>query len=88
MRLEGELGIGTARELKDMLSDALASGKPLRIDLAEATAWDVTIYQLLCAAERQAKKSGGNLHLQGPIAEGIVLAMREAGLAQLAAAPQ
>ena len=88
VRLEGELGIGTVRELKEMLVGALASGKRLQIELAGATVWDVTIYQLLWAAQREAKKYGARFHIEGPIAECIVLATGEAGLAQLTTVAQ
>jgi hypothetical protein len=86
VRLEGELGIGTARELKDLLVDALASGKRLRIELAGAPVFGVTVYQLLWAARCETKRAGVEFLIQGPVAAGISLAMEEAGLPHLTAA--
>jgi hypothetical protein len=86
LRLEGELGIGEARELKRMLAGALCM--PLRVDAARTTAWDVTIYQLLWAALREAKRTGVVLCIDVPLADTILLAMAAAGLKPLTAVLQ
>jgi anti-anti-sigma regulatory factor len=83
VRLEGDVDIGAAQELKGVLMEALASRKELRVELADANALDVTIFQLLWAAERAAGKAGTGFSVRGKVPEEIVLAMDHAGLERL-----
>ncbi len=57
IRLDGEIDIGCAAELKSVLEEALAVkgdvSDPARISLAQVTAMDVTAVQLLWAAQRE-----------------------------------
>jgi anti-anti-sigma regulatory factor len=50
IRLEGECTVTSAAELKSRLLEGLASGKPVRFDLASAEQIDITVLQLLWAA--------------------------------------
>ncbi|HUA20385.1 MAG TPA: STAS domain-containing protein [Bryobacteraceae bacterium] len=54
VRVEGDLGVAQAAELHCLLLEGLASGKPLRLDLARAGRIDITILQLIWAAGREA----------------------------------
>ena len=58
IRLEGEINISSAAELKKLLLEALSSGKEIRLDMERATELDVTALQLVWAVEREAKASG------------------------------
>ena len=55
IRLEDDINITSAAELKKLLLEALASGRELRVDLERATELDVTALQLFWAAERAAR---------------------------------
>ncbi len=56
IRMEGEITVACAAELKKALVQALARGNDLRMDLESATELDVTALQLLWVAEREARK--------------------------------
>jgi anti-anti-sigma regulatory factor len=79
IRLDGEVGIACAGELKNVMLQALASGKDLQVDLQRATDLDVTAMQLLWAAEREARKSGQRCFLVGQAPKEIIAAAGEAG---------
>jgi len=83
IRLEGEVDIGSARALKEVLLEALAAGVEARISLESATGIDVTAVQLLWAAEQQARASSLVLALQGPVPEALRAGLREAGFERL-----
>lgn len=79
IRLEGEIDIVNAAELKDMMVAAMTSGKELHLDLQAATDLDVTAVQLLYCAAREAEKTGiafGVEHLPQSIRDSV----REMGL--------
>jgi anti-anti-sigma factor len=79
LRLEGEINIASAAELKRLLLQALASGRELRVDLEGATEVDVTALQLLWAGEREARGSGRGFTLAGRVPEEISAAVSDAG---------
>jgi anti-anti-sigma regulatory factor len=79
IRLDGDLDITGAAELKQALLDAVASGRKNCISLASATGLDITTLQLLWAAEREATVTGAVLVLEGPVPEGLRATLREAG---------
>lgn len=80
VRLEGETNISCAAEFKNLLMEALASGKELQLDLQDATDLDVTALQLLWAAEREAKASGKSFVLAGALPLAMAEIARESGL--------
>ena len=80
IRLEGEIDIASAAELKKVLLQALATGAEVRLDVERATELDVTALQLLWAAERAAKGSGRTIAVVGEVPAEILVAAREAGL--------
>jgi hypothetical protein len=65
IRLEGEIGIADAAQLKEVLLEALRPGAGARIALEMASGLDVTAVQLLWAAERAAQASGTLLAFEG-----------------------
>lgn len=80
IRLEGEVDISSAAELKKRLLEALRDDGHLHLDLEGATDLDITALQLLWAAERQARGSGKGFALVGRLPETVNAALNEAGL--------
>lgn len=79
IRLEGEMDIAGAGELKTVLLDALRSRGEVCLSLERATGIDVTVAQLLWAAQRAARDSGVVLAIAGPVPEAMRRTFREAG---------
>ena len=79
VHLDGPVNITSAADLKKLLLQALESGKDLRVDLELATELDVTILQLLWAAERKAAGSGTGCTLSGRVPPGVSDAVLNAG---------
>ncbi len=77
VRLEGELTITSAAEVKEALLAGLAAGTELHLDLKRAEAIDVTVMQLLWAAGREAERSG--VTLAGRMSDAAATLAREAG---------
>jgi anti-anti-sigma regulatory factor len=73
--LNGDVGIGAARELKCAFTEALASGKGLMIDLTGVTTLDITTLQLLWAAQHAAAKTGIQWVLMEPVPGEVEQAM-------------
>jgi anti-anti-sigma regulatory factor len=88
IRLEGEIGIADAAQLKEVLLEALRPGAGARIALEMASGLDVTAVQLLWAAERAAQASGTLLALEGTVPERLRATLREAGFGRLPFADQ
>jgi anti-anti-sigma regulatory factor len=81
IRLEGEINVASAAELKKLLLEALASQRQggVRVELINASELDISILQLLSAAEREARASGQGFSLAGEVPERIAAAVAEAG---------
>ncbi len=88
VRLDGDIGIAAALELKGALIAALASHRELRVELGGVTAVDITTLQLLWTAAQAAPRAGIKLHISGPIPEEMELAMGLAGLERFAVDPE
>jgi len=80
VRLEGEITIASAAELKKSLLEALASGKALSVEWEGASGLNVTGLQLLWAVEREARGSGVRFALQGRVPEEIAATACDAGM--------
>ena len=65
LRLEGDLTVTSAAELRNALLESLALGKNLQLDLESAGAIDVTLIQLLWAAGRSAARAGLGFAVHG-----------------------
>ena len=75
----GKINITSATELKELLLQALASGRVLRVNLEGATELDVTARQLLWSAEGDAGGSIVGCTLAGRVPEEISVAVGDAG---------
>ncbi len=80
---QGSVNIAAALDLKALLVQALAGGRPLVVNFSAATDLDVTAMQLLRAAEQAARKASVNFTVTVPLPESIAAAFLEAGLAPL-----
>jgi anti-anti-sigma factor len=69
LRIEGEMTIYRAAELRQVLLDALAPPGDLNIDLSGVTEIDSAGVQLLVAAKKSAQANSTELHLTGHSAE-------------------
>ncbi|MCM5682951.1 STAS domain-containing protein [Schlegelella sp. S2-27] len=65
LRLDGELTICRAAELKPVLLDALQRASTLEIDLSSVSEMDSTGVQLLMLVKRHALSTGRELNLTG-----------------------
>ena len=77
IRLEGELSLSCATELKRLLLEWFAGGKDLELDLEHAEEIDITIMQLLWAAARDAARAGRRT--AGRASAAVCAAVRDAG---------
>jgi ABC-type transporter Mla MlaB component len=83
LRLDGEMDICDALDLKRQLLLAMDSRKPVRIDLAGVAGLDITSMQLLWAAATEAISQGNSIHFNDPVSEGAVSSFSQAGLDML-----
>lgn len=65
VKLEGELTLARASEIKPLLVDAVAQGGDLDIDVSAITEVDVAGLQLLCATHRCLDRKGRSLNIAG-----------------------
>ena len=79
LKLEGEVDISSAAELKNIVNEAFASGKEVKVDVSRATELDVTALQLLWAAAREARAIEIGFTLAGQIPSEIVATVSAAG---------
>lgn len=79
IRLEGEVNIAAAVELKGLLVQALVSGKELRVSVEGATELDITALQLLVALDCDSKRAGTRVVLAGKVPETVATTLLEAG---------
>lgn len=85
IRLEGDIDIGCAAELKGLLVQALGSGKEVQVSLGSATDLDVTAVQLIWAARRAASASAVEFSVTGPVPEPLTSTLLQAGFEDFAA---
>jgi len=83
-RIDGELTIYRATELRDALKTVIAGipdGHDLEVDLSAVTEMDSAGVQLLVAAKKTARASGRELHVTGrsPAVEEVFGTLRLAG---------
>lgn len=79
IRLEGDINVTFAAELKTILLQALGTAKDVRLNLERVTELDVTAVQLFWAALQEAKKAGVGFTLVGCMPETVSAALSAAG---------
>jgi ABC-type transporter Mla MlaB component len=85
IRLDGEVGIAAAAELKDLLVQALGSSQQVRVSLLSVTELDVTAVELLWAARLEAKASSLSFAFDAPLSSMVTSALLQAGFDEFAA---
>jgi anti-anti-sigma factor len=80
IRLEGEITLATAMELKTLLLQWSAAGKDLALDLERVEEIDITILQLLFATGREVARTGARVTCRASSA--VAVAVRDAGFDQ------
>jgi anti-anti-sigma regulatory factor len=80
IELDGAIDISAAAELKAALVEALGSGAAIRISVDGMTDVDVTIFQLLWAAQREAERLQLPFHLAGELRESVRDSLAPLGL--------
>lgn len=74
LRIDGDLTIYHAAEIKQHLIDGLRAGPVLELDLSHVGEMDTAGFQLLALAKRESKKTGNALRIVGhspAVLEGI-----------------
>jgi len=79
IQLQGDVNIGSAAELKQLLLRVLERRKEIQVDLGSVTEVDITALQLLWAAEREAKGAGVGFSVVGQWPEDVANALAVAG---------
>jgi len=65
---DGELTVELASELRNVLLEAMSSGREVVLDFSEVTGVDLSCIQLVCSACKSAGKLGRGLRLDKPSA--------------------
>lgn len=84
--LEGAIDAGAAAELQAALVKALHSGQEVCVSIGGVTDLDVTAFQLLWAAEREAERLGARFRLEGPLTESVRQTLAELSVGELVVA--
>lgn len=85
IRLEGDVGIASAAELKELLVQVLGADKRVRVSLQSVTDLDVTAVGLLWAARREAKAAQVAFAIEGPVPSMVLSRLLLAGFDEFAA---
>lgn len=81
IRLEGELTLSTAIELRQALLEQLSSGRRLNLELRDVTAMDIAAIQLLWSVGRGLGETGTCIPVE--LSEAAAGAVREAGIVRI-----
>jgi ABC-type transporter Mla MlaB component len=79
LRLEGDLGIEQAGELRELFVRQLVNLGPLKLNLDKVETAHVTCLQILCSAHRTFWGSGRSLTLDGSLPPRFSQALDDAG---------
>lgn len=71
LKLQGELGVEAAAQLRQTLLDAFEKNDQLLLDCAETTAIDLFCLQLLCSAHRTSVAWDKQLSFQGDLSPAV-----------------
>lgn len=89
LRLEGEITLACAAEVKKLLLQWMAEGisarQTLELDMGSAEAIDITILQLIWSAAREGARA--DLRIAGRASGAVAAAMREAGFYGISSFP-
>ena len=85
IRIEGQITLASAGELKELLVEWLAARKDLELDLRLVEEIDITTMQLLTAAAREAGRMG--VAVGACASAAAAAAVRDAGFAQIPGFP-
>jgi ABC-type transporter Mla MlaB component len=85
IRLEGQVTLASAAELKKLLLECLPAGKGLKLDLDRADEIDITVLQLLWAVAREAKGAGAGIECHASSAAAATVC--DSGFAQIPGFP-
>jgi len=80
IQLDGEIDIAVAAELKASLLKALESGREISVSLQDVTALDLTAFQLLWSAQREARQKGLKFAVMRELSEHIQTSLECMGL--------
>lgn len=80
IQLDGEIDIAIAAELRASLLEALKSGREISVSLDAVTALDLTAFQLLWSAQREATQNGLKFTLTRELSEPIQSSLKSIGL--------
>lgn len=83
IHLEGTVNLSSAEELKGLLIEGFASQRNLRLNLSNLQETDITVMQLLWAAEREAERLGVNI--SGSVSDMAKAAASDVGFARFPA---
>jgi len=79
LKLDGEVNIARATDLKDALLKSLEKAETVEINLTDVTGIDLSCLQLLCSAHRTASKKGKILTIKDPTLPMYIEARKNAG---------
>ena len=79
LKLDGELTVARAADLKDALVKSIEKADTIEINLADASLVDLACLQLLCSAHRTAAKKGKILTVKDPSLPVYLEARKNAG---------
>jgi anti-anti-sigma regulatory factor len=85
IRMDGQVTLASAGELKQLLLDWRVTRKDLEFDLGRVEEIDISILQLLWAAGREAGPMG--VEVTASASEPVAAAARESGFAQVPGFP-
>jgi len=79
LKLDGEVNVAHATDLKDALIQSLEMAETVEINLNDVTGIDLSCLQLLCSAHRTAAKKGKTLTIKDPALPMYIEARKKAG---------
>ncbi len=79
LALRGALTISTCESTLQTVREALGGGEAVVLDCSEATEVDLSLLQILFAAQQEAARSGKRIGLSAPPSHALAEALRRCG---------
>ena len=79
INLGGDLSVGRAGELRQIISESLNTGKQIVLACSESADMDLSFLQLVCSAHRTALQSNSLLKLSDSLEKQLLIKAGEAG---------